>query len=288
MKKNIKIALLFITIGLLLMAIGYAFGGTIRKKDFSTASDDVENTSAQKIVIENTVQNLFINVDTGIIRIIPHHEQGFCYTVTDNSDKADASVYTDGTTLKVTTNHTKKWFGNLHFFGFPNKPVPQITVYIPENTVFDTADITTGTAETVLKSFTIQERFILHTGIGETTVQNVTAHNVSIETGIGENIFDNCTFTDTSMETGIGETAFSGILLGASVIKSSIGETNIRIHKPRDFYTVSVTSGIGDVFINGSKASKRHKDLNTDRDNKTAKHLITVKSGIGTIELDFL
>ncbi len=287
MKKKILTALSFIAAGILLITIGYILGGNINKHDFlhySSTSDTTEN----KIFLSDkaTVKNLFVNVDTGLIRVIPHDKTIFSYTITNNNE-SDATVWMDGSVLKVTTEHNKKWCDTLPFFKFSKMDTPKITVFIPRNTVFETVNITIGTAQSSFEGFTVEKKCILHTGVGKTTVRQITAANVTIKTSIGENIFENCAFTNSVIETGIGETVFKGILHGSSVIQSGIGETTLKIHDMRDDYDLSIQSGIGEVYINNHKTSHWITRL-SDNTRSDKKHRMKIKNGIGTVRLHFL
>ena len=296
MKRGIKTAFILIGIGGLLIIIGVMMGGSVKKTFYDEEWNiDGENTSIalsadmhekQQASSASALNRLKADVSYVMLRIKPHDEQSVTYSITDNTKKVGASVYVEGNTLMISTKKNRKW---NWLFGWNRDNIRHsktvITVKIPQNTLFDTADINIGAGSLILDGFTATQRFTLNAGAGEIDVKNITASNVDIKTGVGETVFRNCSFTDAVMKTGVGETSFDGKIFKSLDIKAGIGEIDMRINGKKADYSVDAKSDIGSIFINGRKASGIRSTFRVT--NQKARHTIGIKSGIGEINITF-
>ena len=308
MKRSIRTAFAIIGIGGLLIIIGILMGGDVKKTFYYNGCPDAEwcmdkeelsmdnaNTSStlsthtnetQLISDASVLKQLKADVSYAALRIEPHDKQSVTYTITDSTKKLEASVQIEGDTLLISTKKGRNW---NWFFGWHRDKTGHgrtvITVRIPQNTLFDTAEINIGAASLLLDGFTATQRFILNTGAGEVNVQNITASNVDIKTGVGETIFRNCNFTDTVMNTGVGETAFEGKIFKNFDINAGIGGTAMRIKGKKTDYLIDAISGIGSILIDGRKAAGISSTFRVN--NQNALHTIRVKAGIGEIDIKF-
>ena len=288
MKRRIRTVFTIIGIGGLLIIIGILMGGNVKKTfydngyldegwcmDKEELSMDNENTSSalsthtnetQLISDASVLKQLKADVSYAALRIEPHDKQSIAYSITNNTKRIGASVQIDGDTLVISTkkNHTWSWP-----FGWKGDRLGRsktaITVKIPQNTLFDTANI--------------------NIGAGKVDVKNITASNVNIETGVGETVFHNCSFTDTVMNTGIGETVFDGRIFTKLEINAGIGEIDMRINGKKDDYLINATSGIGSILIDGRSATGIDSTFRIN--NQNALHTIRVKAGIGEVNINF-
>ena len=234
----------------------------------------------------SVLKQLKADVSYVTLRIEPHNKHSIVYSITNNTKKIGASVQVEGDTLTISTKKNRKW---NWFSGWKGDRLGRsktaITVKIPQNTLFDTADINIGAGLLMLDSFTANQRFKLNTGAGEVDVKNITASNVNIQTGVGETVFHNCSFTDTVMNTGIGETVFDGKIFKSLDIKAGIGEIDMRINGKKDDYLINATSGIGSILIDGRSATGIDSTFRIN--NQNALHTIRVKAGIGEVNIKF-
>ena len=308
MKRRIRTAFTIIGIGGLLIIIGILMGGNVKKTfyyngcpdeewcmDKEELSMDNENTSTALSTHTNETQlisNAFVlkqlkaDVSYATLRIEPHDKQSVTYSIINNTKRIGASVQIDGDTLVISTkkNHTWNWF-----FGWRRDNIGHaktlITVKIPQNMLFNTANINIGAASLMLDGFTVTQRFNLNTGAGKVDVKNITASNVNIETGVGKTVFHNCSFTDTVMNTGVGETVFDGSVFNNLEINAGIGEIDMRIKGKKDDYLINATSGIGSILIDGRSATGIDSTFRIN--NQNALHTIRVKAGIGEVNINF-
>ena len=306
MKRRIRTAFTIIGIGGLLIIIGILMGGSVKKTFYNEYHDekwrmdegfDMNDEYTDSVLSADThevqlsanisvLKQLKADVSYVTLQIEPHDKQSVVYSITNNTKKIGASVQVEGDTLTISTKKNRKW---NWFSGWKRDRMGRsktvITVKIPQNTVFDTADINIGAALLTLDGFTASQRFKLNTGAGEVDVKNITASNVNIQTGVGETVFHNCSFTDTVMNTGIGETVFDGKIFKSLDIKAGIGEIDMRINGKKDDYLINATSGIGSILIDGRSATGIDSTFRIN--NQNALHTIRVKAGIGQVNITF-
>ena len=308
MKRRIRTVFTIIGIGGLLIIIGILMGGNVKKTfyynscpdeewcmDKEELSMDNENTSSalsthtnetQLISDASVLKQLKADVSYAALRIEPHDKQSVVYSIINNTKRIGASVQIDGDTLVISTkkNHTWNWL-----FGWRRDNIGHaktlITVKIPQNMLFNTANINIGAASLMLDGFTVTQRFNLNTGAGKVDVKNITASNVNIETGVGKTVFHNCSFTDTVMNTGVGENLFDGSVFKHLEINAGIGEIDMRINGKKDDYLINATSGIGSILIDGRSATGIDSTFRIN--NQNALHTIRVKAGIGEVHITF-
>ena len=306
MKRRIRTAFTIIGIGGLLIIIGILMGGSVKKTFYNEYHDEkwmmdeewnkddeytapalsADTHEVQLSANTSVLKQLKADVSYVTLQIEPHDKQSVVYSITNNTKKIGASVQVEGDTLMISTKNNRKW---NWFSGWKGDRLGRsktaITVKIPQNTLFDTADIIIGAGLLMLDGFTANQRFKLNTGAGEVDVKNITASNVNIQTGVGETVFHNCSFTDTVMNTGIGETVFDGKIFKSLDIKAGIGEIDMRINGKKDDYLINATSGIGSILIDGRSATGIDSTFRIN--NQNALHTIRVKAGIGEVNINF-
>ena len=306
MKRSIRTAFAIIGIGGLLIIIGILMGGSVKKTFYNEYHDEkwmmdeewnkddeytdsilsADTHEVQLSANTSVLKQLKADVSYVTLRIELHNKHSIVYSITNNTKKIGASVQVEGDTLMISTKNNRKW---NWFSGWKGDRLGRsktaITVKIPQNTLFDTADINIGAGLLMLDGFTANQRFKLNTGAGEVDVKNITASNVNIQTGVGETVFHNCSFTDTVMNTGIGETVFDGKIFKSLDIKAGIGEIDMRINGKKDDYLINATSGIGSILIDGRSATGIDSTFRIN--NQNALHTIRVKAGIGEVDIKF-
>lgn len=315
MKRIIRTSFLIIGLGALLIIIGFMTGGRIKRAFYGYDEEwvmDNENTGTeisaytpdtQLIPDVSVLKRLNVDIGYAVLRIEPHNEPFATYSITGNTKKLAASVRMDGNTLVISTKKRRNWLFGWREHGM-GRPSTFITVKIPRNTAFETASVNIGLASLIMDGFTITKKFLLHTGAGSVTINDITATHVDIQTGVGETTFSgctftdtrmntgvgdiafrNCTFTDTVMHTGIGETSFDGRILKKLDIHAGIGEIDMQIHGKKADYAIDTTSGVGSILINGRSATGFHSTFRVN--NQNAQHTIRVKAGIGQVSMTF-
>lgn len=306
MKRRIRTAFAIIGIGGLLIIIGILMGGSVKNTFYDEYRNeawytdeewnmDGDNTSialstdtheTQLVSSTSALKRLKANVSYATLRIEPHDKQSITYSITNNTNKIGASVQVEGNALAISTKKNREW---NWLFGWRRDKIGHaktvITVKIPQNMAFNTANINIGAASLILDGFTVDQGFTLNTGAGKVDIKNITASNVNIETGVGKTVFHNCSFTDTVMNTGVGETVFDGSVFNNLEINAGIGEIDMRIKGKKDDYLINATSGIGSILIDGRSATGIDSTFRIN--NQNALHTIRVKAGIGQVNITF-
>ena len=306
MKRSIRTAFAIIGIGGLLIIIGILMGGSVKKTFYNEYCDEkwsmdegfdmddeytdpalsADTHEVQLSANTSVLKQLKTDVSYVMLRIEPHNKHSIVYSITNNTKKIGASVHIEGNTLMISTKNNRKW---NWFSGWKGDRLGRsktaITVKIPQNTLFDTADINIETGSLILDSFTATQQFTLNVGAGEIDIKNIIASNVDIKTGVGETVFRNCSFTDTIINTGVGETSFDGRIFKSLDINAGIGEIDMRINGKKDDYLINATSGIGSILIDGRSATGIDSTFRVN--NQNTLHTIRVKAGIGQVNIRF-
>ena len=301
MKKRIRTAFAIIGIGGLLIIIGILMGASVKKALYDEYNDEEwsmndehtgimlpTNTHEVQLTANTSgLKQLKADVSYATLRIEPHNKQSVDYSITNNSKRLGASVQIEEEVLTVSTKKPHKWnwlFGDWKL-DKEGRSKTVITVKIPQNMHFDTADINMGPASLTLDGFTVTQRFTLNTGVGEVNINNITASNVNIKAGVGETVFRNCSFTNAMMNTGVGETVFDGKIFENLELNAGIGEINMHINGKKADYLIDATSGIGSILIDGHKAAGIDSTFRVN--NQNALHTIRIKAGIGEVNIKF-
>lgn len=170
---------------------------------------------------------------------------------------------------KLVINDTKKFLNNKD---------SSITIYIPENTVLNKAeiDIETGALNiNCLESNQIDFNF----GAGNVQINNLVSSNTEIECGTGQVVIENSFLSNSNIETGVGKLKYSGYLKGNSKIECAIGEVSLELQGGNDLYKIKNKKGIGNIIIN--KESISDNTIVGDGPN-----IILLEGGIGNININ--
>lgn len=155
-----------------------------------------------------------------------------------------------------------------------------LTVYIPANTVFENANITTGAGRFTadcLSANTI--KFDL--GAGEVTVDTLIAtSNIDINGGAGKISILGGTLHSLDLDMGIGQLNLTCALTGENDFDLGVGESNITVIGKKNDYKLDIEKGIGSITVNGTAVSNI-------KEQKKGKNSINISGGIGGINLNF-
>lgn len=155
-----------------------------------------------------------------------------------------------------------------------------LTLYLPANTVFDKADITTGagrlTAER-LSAGTMK----LELGAGEVTIDTLyAADNIDINGGAGKITVSGGALHNLDLDMGVGQLNLTAALTGENNFDLGIGESNITVIGNKDDYQLEIEKGIGNITVDGTSVSNTKVSGNGDNS-------LDISGGIGTIHINF-
>lgn len=153
-------------------------------------------------------------------------------------------------------------------------------LYIPANTVFEKADITTGAGRLTIDTLSANS-LKLELGAGEVNITSLNAFDdADIDGGAGKITISGGSLRNLDLDMGVGQLNLTSAVLGNSDFDLGIGETNITLIGSKEDYKIDAEKGIGNITIDGKSVS--NFDGIGNGDNK-----IEVSGGIGAINLEF-
>lgn len=155
-------------------------------------------------------------------------------------------------------------------FKISSKALPVIRITVPENTVFEQAEILTGAGDIFIDRLETAS-LLFEIGAGKTEINNLTASFKSeIDGGAGEITVHGGFLNNLDMDMGVGELNLTSELKGKCEFDMGVGEANINIIGSKEDYSLSLDKGIGEVTFDG--VSLKDGD--------------SIEGGINTIEID--
>lgn len=155
-----------------------------------------------------------------------------------------------------------------------------LVIYVPEGTVFENVDITTGAGRFSADAL-LAEKLDLEFGAGEVNIGELTAtREADIESGAGQITIKGGSLNNLSLEMGVGELNLTSSITGRSELDLGVGEANINLLGTIDDYTVEMTKGIGSLTFDGEILSSGKKV-------GTGDSKIGINGGIGQITISF-
>ncbi len=157
-----------------------------------------------------------------------------------------------------------------------------VNVTIPDEMVFDAVSFISGVGRLKVKS-SIQTGILeISSGVGEATFNDLIVNKkANIKSGVGDFTIKNGHLTNTNLELGIGEVNITAKLLDKTSIESGIGSVNIKLIGEQDDYKITTDKGIGSISVDG-------KSLSNDSSYGEGSNKISIKGGIGSINVDFV
>ncbi len=156
----------------------------------------------------------------------------------------------------------------------------KLTLYIPEGTVFDTLDITTGAGRLTADALSAK---IVHLvlGAGEVNIGSLTAETkAEIEGGAGKLTISGGLLKDLDLEMGVGQLNLAASLPGSSELELGVGESNLTLIGSETEYAFEIEKGIGSLTVNGQAVT----DFGSFG---SGANQVEIHGGIGAIHLNF-
>lgn len=155
-----------------------------------------------------------------------------------------------------------------------------LTIYIPEDMVFDQVDMTTGAGLIDLEQLSCQ-KLELELGAGKAEFQKLTVTGkADIEGGAGQFILHNGQLHNLDFEMGVGEGDIVTSLTGSADIASGIGALYLTVLGNADDFTVYAESGLGRVEVD-------NRSISGEAVIGSGPNRLEIEGGIGNITVDF-
>lgn len=155
-----------------------------------------------------------------------------------------------------------------------------LTLYIPKDKGFKTADIVTGAGRFTADAL-IANELTLMLGAGEVYLKELGAtSSAHIVGGAGKLTVAGGTLTNLELEMGVGQLNLTATLYGNNELDLGVGETNITLIGPKENYSVDIEKGLGGITVDGKSVSDYGCTGN-------GQGFIDIDGGIGAIHLNF-
>lgn len=164
------------------------------------------------------------------------------------------------------------------FFG----PVSQaeLTVILPEQTVLETASISTDAGAMIIKDLHIQ-RLDLELGAGDAHLERLcVTEEANISGGAGKITISGGSLANLEMEMGMGALKLKSTLTGRCRLDCGMGDTDLVLLGSREDYTLQLEKGIGSIFVDG-KVYKKDATIGIGQNR------IDIDAGVGNIQVTF-
>lgn len=265
--KDIQRVIKYIAIVFACFLIITIFSGIIRLIfSFTTITFDKEYdyTTVDELKITDDIDTLVLNIGNSDLNI----KVGNSLNVDTNNQYIRVSTIKNKLVIKE-INH-----------GFLTKDNSDITIYLPENFIFNSTDIETGAGKIKIEKL-VSKDLEIDLGAGTAYLDNIEAINeADIETGAGSVTINNSIFNNLDLDLGVGKVLVNASILGKSSIDSGVGALQINLLGDKNDYEILASKGIGSFKIDG----------NNVLDNSTygkGNNNIKITGGVGSIKVDF-
>lgn len=157
---------------------------------------------------------------------------------------------------------------------------PVLILYIPKDTVFEQANVTTGAGRLRIETLSAK-KLGLTLGAGEAVIEHLYVEtSAEIEGGTGAITVSDGSLTDLQIEMGVGQLDMTAALYGSCSFHLGVGETNLTVLRAKEQYFVELEKGIGSITVD-------RQTVDGDCKLGDGKDRIEIEGGIGAIRLLF-
>ena len=229
---------------------GGFFGGDAVTEDIKTYA------------VSSDIQSLDVKINAADFTI----KQGESFSVESNLKYLTVEDKNGVLTIKETKKFGSTYTGAV------------LTLYVPADTVFEKADITTGAGRLTVDHLSAGT-MNFELGAGEVKIETLIATTaVDIEGGAGKITISGGALHNLDLDMGVGKLNLTSALTGESDFDLGVGESNITIIGNKDDYKLDIEKGLGNITVDGVSNIKGQGN---------GKNSIEVSGGIGAINLKF-
>jgi len=155
-----------------------------------------------------------------------------------------------------------------------------LTLYIPEETVLENAEILTGAGQLTVKSL-VADTVNFEFGAGEVVIEKLIAKSkANLVGGAGEVTISDGALHNLKLDMGVGQLNFTSALTGKCELNLGVGEANITLLGKKDDYKLDLEKGVGSMRVDGTNVSSAKGFGN-------GKNKVSVSGGVGDTSLNF-
>lgn len=250
---------IFLTVSIIggILSMFGLFGGSL--------GGDAVAEDCTTYAVSSDVKRLEVKINAADLTI----KQGEHFSV--ESNLKHLTVEDENGVLKI--RETKKWSGSTYTGAV-------LTLYIPADTVLESANITTGAGRLTADRLSA-DTMHLELGAGEVAIGTlIAASDIDIDGGAGKITVSDGTLHNLDLDMGVGQLNLTAALTGESDLDFGVGESNITAVGKKDDYKLDIEKGIGNITVDGT-------DVSDTKEQGTGPHRIEIDGGIGAIHLNF-
>lgn len=265
-QKIIKYIAIAIAIFLIINIIGIILTIFAGLGIFFNVKEAITNTENFEEVIDNypieEITNLDIEINYSKLEI----KNGDTFKIECNNEK----IYTEKKGNKIEIKEKNNWFNK--------QETSNITIYIPENKIFERTEIEAGAGEINIDKLQTNN-LTFSIGAGKVQINELEVfEKAEIEGGAGKADIISGELHNLDLEMGLGELNLTTKLIGNNVIEQGIGKLSINLTDNIENYKIRTSKGLGSITINGNEA----QDGNTYGNGENN---IRIEGGMGAIEI---
>ncbi len=153
-----------------------------------------------------------------------------------------------------------------------------LTIYIPENTMFENVKIEAGAGNIKIEQLQAKE-LNFEIGAGKVEIEKLNVSNkAQIEGGAGKVDILSGEMNNLNLDMGVGKFELTSKLTGKSKINAGVGKLDINLSDGIKNYKMEISKGIGAIKIDG-------KEMKDDTEFGEGDNLIKIDGGIGAIDI---
>lgn len=265
-QKIIKYIAIAIAIFLIINIIGIILTIFAGLGIFFNVKEAITNTENFEEVIDNypieEITNLDIEINYSKLEI----KNGDTFKIECNNEK----IYTEKKGNKIEIKEKNNWFNK--------QETSNITIYIPENKIFERTEIEAGAGEINIDKLQTNN-LTFSIGAGKVQINELEVfEKAEIEGGAGKADIISGELHNLDLEMGLGELNLTTKLIGNNVIEQGIGKLSINLTDNIENYKIRTSKGLGSITIDGN-------EVQDDNTYGNGENNIRIEGGMGAIEI---
>ncbi len=275
MKNGKQMVYILIGCAMILLSIGLI----VMNKSFGGDSKETKRSGTS--VYTEPIKELDLDIGACEFDIVIGEKSPCMLSYEDAENAIVSDSLVDGV-LTISCKQKSNWLSNLFKNG--GNSTAKLTLTLPEETVFERADLKFGAAEVEIE-WLLAEELKMALGAGAVDVISMWATDkAEIEVGAGALIAESAILKNAQITCGVGEVEMAGMITGESTVECGVGEINLEVYGEEADYYGKLDCGLGEVncgTVNISGSGK--KEYGTT----SAENRMDIKCGIGEVNVQF-
>lgn len=182
--------------------------------------------------------------------------------------------------ISVTQDENKIKIKDNKKFTLGSSLESEVTLYIPDEFILDTANIESGAGSMYIESL-YAYKLNLNLGAGKVIIDHIYSEKTYIDAGAGKFEIKSGALQNLDFDMGVGETTINASITGKSEIDAGVGNLNINLFGDEDKYQIEFSKGIGNIKLGD-------RDISDGEIVGNGLETIKIDGGIGSIKVNFV